>query len=192
MARDWRTFDDWDDVSIVILRTCKQLNREGGQVFCGENHFMFQETWDCIHITQMLPLHNSRWLKELTIAIPFVAGYRTFQIDDIDSGNLFPFEDRHVRSKSDRFDLLPNRLLRDLLDALAVASCLKKLNLIIPHYWDHVPDHKPSDYPPPLGDRWFPSINSGNSTFMNSFDAWEDLEVFLRHRTDLKVTVVRL
>jgi hypothetical protein len=44
---------------------------EGGQVFYGENDFRFQHE-DFFFIPKLLPEHNFRWLKQLTMTVPFI------------------------------------------------------------------------------------------------------------------------
>jgi hypothetical protein len=186
----WPKFEDLGDVTIGILRTCKQLNREGGQVFYGENHFMFPMTYDWVRVPELLPPHNMHWLKELTMAIPFPEGNRIVYPVSSDPGNLAQLRDRVVSTQSYRVDLLLNRLFRHCLDALAVASSLEKLNFIIPYDWEHTPNYADQHYHASPGEyRWAYKIDD---TYMNSSDTWEDLEVFVRHRHDLKVTVVWL
>jgi hypothetical protein len=129
------------------------------------------------------------------MTIPFTGDYRTFHLAYVDLVDPIPFKDRHVSSKFDRVDLLPNQLFRNLLDALAVASCLEKLNLVIPTDWER-PLHYPLDdydlLPGEVWCTWRPVDSSKVFTYINTSDAWEDLEVFIQHRSNLKVTVVRL
>ncbi|KAH7067257.1 hypothetical protein BKA63DRAFT_570568 [Paraphoma chrysanthemicola] len=57
-----------DNPAVALLRTCKTIFSEGGQVFYGENDFRFQHE-DFFFIPKLLPEHNFRWLKQLTMTV---------------------------------------------------------------------------------------------------------------------------
>jgi hypothetical protein len=67
-----------EKLAVALLRTCQQLNTECREVLYGENQYYFWKDNDYFDILHKLPQPNFIWLKELTIAVPFVGRAEAF------------------------------------------------------------------------------------------------------------------
>lgn len=130
-----------DDVAVPFLRTCKLIYREGSEVFYGENEFRFcnayEETYGVFEVLWRLNKNAFDLLKELTISIPFSHTYIEVYRRGKFGLTYFLHDQKVVTSANSRVDFWANRLIKDLLDAVAGAPLLRKLNLVIPEWIPH-------------------------------------------------------
>lgn len=68
------------NLPLHLLRTCKQLNREGGQIFYGENYFSCSGMNGWIVAAgwmEKIGRRHYQWLRYLTLPVPFYCQYHT-------------------------------------------------------------------------------------------------------------------
>jgi hypothetical protein len=178
-----------DEVSVQLLRTCRTIKEEGGQVFYGENHFRFWRERDFFMVGRELPAHNLAWLKTLTFAVPFTYWDHTILLhsDCVEWVSTVPPSNRIVDLNTYRVDYIANRLVMYVLDAVANATCLQKLHLVIPPNWKY--DQR-SDLDGV--DMSTPDDNGYLDCCLNPSDVWQDFETLARRRPFLFMTVTRL
>ena len=178
-----------DEVVIHLLRTCKQIYREGCAIFYGENKFAFCQQLGLTYIPTALPKRNLDWLKEVTISVPF--DYTQIGFWHESYGHCSkdtPIEDRLVSSNSARVDLFPNMWIRAALDALASAAQLQKLHLVIPpHYHTGYQRYNWRNL-----DTMCDEHNDYTLFKIANCDVWEDLQVLVRRKPALEVSCTRL
>jgi len=176
-----------DEVAVQLLRTSKQVNREGSEVFYGENQFRFWEKHHFLQIHSRISIRNFQWLKEITMSIPFAGRHlflarRTWK----GCGSAQPYQ-RIVRGASSRADSLANTITRSLLDVLANVPRLRRFNLVIPPDWALEPACRPGACPLKHS-----SPKGYIKTHLHAPSVWDDLKMFFQHRPDLEVTVIRM
>jgi hypothetical protein len=178
--------DKQDEVAACLLRPCKQVHREAGEAFYGENEFRFVDEIDRFNVLWRLPIPAWRWLKELTIPVPFLDGHFEFDRSALDDVTFVPRDRRVITSATVRVDRLANRLVRDILDAVADAPCLRQLNLVIPQGWSpNVFGGLRRTFSWALDTRQL-------EAYMHVPDVWQDLAALVYHRPSLKISIIRL
>lgn len=178
--------DKRDNVSINLLRTCRQINIEGSQVFYGDNTFELLRESALPNITTLLSPASIDWLKELIIAIPFVHGKLSVHKLALNYVNPIPPEKRVLSAGKCRTDFLLNGLIQVHLDTICSASNLRKLTMVIEPNW-HLyitgrVERKQSE----------PDAADQIRAYLNLPDVWEDLATLIKHKPDLEIVVVRL
>jgi hypothetical protein len=169
-----------NEVAGNLLRTCKLINKEGGQVLFSDNQFRFWNEHEIFLVLKHIPARHFQWLQELTVSIPFL-GVETHDWKFSDQGDrIYHQEPQKVMLRSTGSSSQPNlikfpvdTILRDLLSTIAISPRLKKLNLVIPPHWI---THN-------LARAWHP---------YNTNPQWQRLAELFHHRADLEVFVTNL
>lgn len=99
---------------------------------------------------------------------------------------------RIVSSASQRVDFLANRYTRGLLDAIAEAPYLTRLNLIIPPHWLRDTEYRPSERLLRTVEKTASGPEGYFRAYLNAPDVWEDMAVLLQQKPKLEITVIRL
>jgi hypothetical protein len=131
-----------------LLRVCKRIHPEAAEVFYGENEFRFSGVngWIVVNaFVATIGIRHARFVKVLTIGMPFWAKNRgctygtsrcldsSTQRERLEGIMLWTYPSKLGSYYDSAFDLLSWNL--------AKAGTLKKLNLILPDWFDYTEVH---------------------------------------------------
>ncbi|KAH7083989.1 hypothetical protein FB567DRAFT_630443 [Paraphoma chrysanthemicola] len=117
-----------DNPAVALLRTCKTILSEGSQVFYGENDFRFQHE-DFFFIPKRLPEHNFRWLKQLTMKVPFFVGRCSTRLEKFQEFGDMPLSPRQKDRSTARLNYLQKRLFEEEYIKYSANDLVRKLFL---------------------------------------------------------------
>jgi hypothetical protein len=176
-----------DHPAFHLLRTCRQICKEGCEVFYGENDFWYWKDIAFVHVSSLLLSGNISWLKELTMSIPFAGRQFTLNRTLLHDTNTILPRDRKVDLRTYRVDLLANRITLDILAAIANAPDLRKVRFIIPPSWELRIEDDLDDL-----EMNTPDCHGYFPAYINPSNVWQDLEAFFQHQHLFHFTITRL
>jgi len=177
---------------VQILRVCRQINKEGSEVFFGENRFRFWMPHGFLNVRYRLRRQNFNWLKELTISVPFASNHFGIAPNTAHYARRVLSAQAIVSGASQRVDFLANRITRFFLDAVANSPNLRRLNLAIPPNWSPDTACRPSDRLLSTVTRTGSLVEGYLKAYLHAPDVWEDLAILFQYKPNLEVTVIRL
>ncbi|KAH7083987.1 hypothetical protein FB567DRAFT_594493 [Paraphoma chrysanthemicola] len=176
---DWR-----DGIATHVLRTGRRINAEGSQVLCGDNNIRISQTDDLVGVPFILK-NNFDWLNELTMTVPFMGrGPLLMHITTLqNAGNITSSQSIFKPRMSDDEE---TRLLRNVLDCIAMAPRLRRLHLVI-HPWWQWPSYNDRTCIP--GEEAPTDIVQAH---LHDSDTWDDFKTLLEHKPTMEIAVTRL
>lgn len=136
---------------VRILRCCKALNEEGGQIYYGENEFRFSGSLNawviaCGFLFTIGPRH-SKWLTSLTLANLHAHRYAwpdhwaCIAVDWMSDRQWYEWDENVLKTLNIDFPLDGRSpadyawfSIKDVCLVLAKAGRLRKMNLLLPHW----------------------------------------------------------